>query len=134
MIRPSRLPVLVAAALLAASCQRSPVTAETAAGCIGREVNKVAEQVARLGAVVGLGEEIPTFSVSAITLGECRETNVGEHTCVVEYQLAAKGGGEAVNAFIAQLELLLGRKLSDTRQQRWAFTKGPSVTTCRLVP
>ena len=48
--------------------------------------------------------------------------------------LPAKGGGEAVNAFIAQLELLLGRKLSDTRQQRWAFTKGPSVTTCRLVP
>lgn len=119
------------AALALAGCQRGPVSNEVAAQCIGGEVNKIAEQAARVSTILGLGQQVPSFSVAEIAIGECKETAVGENTCLVEYSLKAEGGGEEVNAFIAQVEALLGRKLTDKRQQRWAFTKGPTLTTCK---
>ncbi|MBK8456447.1 MAG: hypothetical protein IPL47_04470 [Phyllobacteriaceae bacterium] len=124
---------LSALAVLAAIPGCAPVTPEAAARCIGGEVNKIAEQAGRIGDLLGLGQQAPTISVAEIAVGECKETAVGEHTCLVEYALKAEGGGDQVNLFIAQVELLLGRKLSDKKQQRWAFTKGPSLTTCRRV-
>lgn len=122
---------LAALAVLAAIPGCAPVTPEVAAQCIGGEVNKIAAQAGLVGALLGL--KAPTISVGEIAVGECQETAVGENTCLVEYTLKAEGGGDDVNAFIAQVELLLGRRLSDKKQQRWAFTKGPSMTTCRRV-
>lgn len=124
---------LAVLAVLAAIPGCAPVSPEIAAQCIGGEINKIAEQAGRVGTLLGLGQQAPTISVGEIAVGECKETAVGENTCLVEYTLKAEGGGEQVQAFIAQVELLLGRKLSDKKQQRWAFVKGPSMTTCRRV-
>ncbi len=122
---------VAALAVLAAIPGCAPVSKDIAAACIGGEVNQIVEQAARVSAILGLGKQIPTFSVAEIAIGECQETAVGEHTCLVEYTLKAEGGGDDVNAFITHVEALLGRKLTDKRQQRWAFTRGPSMTSCR---
>ncbi|MFZ1679895.1 MAG: hypothetical protein WAT70_02655 [Rhizobiaceae bacterium] len=127
------LAAAVIAAGLTACTLFPPVSKDIAAACIGAEVNQIAEQAGRVSAILGINKQIPTFSVAEIAIGECRETAVSEHTCLVEYTLKAEGGGEEVNAFITQVEALLGRKLTDKRQQRWAFTKGPSMTTCRRI-